>query len=239
MGSFAALAVSAPLLAAAACLIKLDDHGPVFHRQKRIGLDGRAFVIYKLRTMTVKHEMTSLNLADLNERVDGPLFKSTRDPRVTRIGRYLRASSIDELPQLWNVLSGSMSLVGPRPALPEETAQFDADLLRRLTVRPGLTGLWQIEARDNPSFNAYRRLDLHYVDNWSLLLDLNILLLRRRSSFPTHCVRCGGVNIDETGPNGRAVKGRAVKASGCPALEALPRGGWMPGVVIVDRPGRG
>ncbi len=176
VGSFAALAVSAPLLAAAACLIKLDDHGPVFHRQKRIGLDGRAFVIYKLRTMTVKHEMTSLNLADLNERVDGPLFKSARDPRVTRIGRYLRASSIDELPQLWNVLSGSMSLVGPRPALPEETAQFDVDLLRRLTVRPGLTGLWQIEARDNPSFNAYRRLDLHYVDNWSLLLDLNILL---------------------------------------------------------------
>jgi exopolysaccharide biosynthesis polyprenyl glycosylphosphotransferase len=176
VGSFLVLSISAPIILVAAGLIKLGDRGTVFHRQERIGLDGRSFVLYKLRTMTSHHGPVPFDPGELNERVDGPLFKSARDPRVTRVGRYLRATSIDELPQLWNVLSGSMSLVGPRPALPEETAQFDVDLLRRLTVRPGLTGLWQIEARDNPSFTAYRRLDLHYVDNWSLVLDLSILL---------------------------------------------------------------
>jgi exopolysaccharide biosynthesis polyprenyl glycosylphosphotransferase len=172
VGSAVALVAAAPIIAAGALLVKREDHGPAFHRQERIGMNGIPFTVYKIRTMTPdNHEA---DLSALNERT-GPLFKSSRDPRVTRIGNYLRVSSIDELPQLWNVLTGSMSLVGPRPALPSETAQFDDELLRRLTVRPGLTGLWQIEARDNPSFGAYRRLDLHYVENWSLRLDLTIL----------------------------------------------------------------
>ena len=110
-----------------------------------------------------------------NER-HGPLFKLERDPRVTRIGRFIRATSLDELPQLFNVLRGEMSVVGPRPALPSEAAQFDDRLLDRLQMPPGITGLWQVEARDNPHFGAYRRLDLFYVDNWSLNLDLVILV---------------------------------------------------------------
>ena len=111
----------------------------------------------------------------MNEREGGPLFKASNDPRVTRIGRLLRDTSIDELPQLWDVLTGRMSLVGPRFAMPKEAAQFDEELQRRTVMRPGITGLWQTEARDNPSFSAYRRLDLLYVDNWSLGLDLAIL----------------------------------------------------------------
>jgi lipopolysaccharide/colanic/teichoic acid biosynthesis glycosyltransferase len=115
------------------------------------------------------------DLAAMNERTGGPLFKASNDPRVTRIGRILRSTSIDELPQLWDVLTGRMSLVGPRFAMPKEAAQFDEELQRRTVMRPGITGLWQTEARDNPSFSAYRRLDLLYVDNWSLGLDLVIL----------------------------------------------------------------
>ena len=117
-----------------------------------------------------------VDLAVINERTDGPLFKAAHDPRVTRVGAVVRALSIDELPQLFNVFTGTMSLVGPRPALPQEVAQFDPELLRRHGVKPGITGLWQLEARDNPSFHAYRRLDLLYVDNWSIGLDLYILL---------------------------------------------------------------
>jgi lipopolysaccharide/colanic/teichoic acid biosynthesis glycosyltransferase len=113
-------------------------------------------------------------LVELNER-NGPLFKLSYDPRVTRVGRLLRAASIDELPQLFNVLRGDMSLVGPRPALPDEAAQFDPELGERTSVPPGITGLWQVEARDNPSFEAYRRLDLFYIDNWSVAMDLSIL----------------------------------------------------------------
>jgi lipopolysaccharide/colanic/teichoic acid biosynthesis glycosyltransferase len=111
-----------------------------------------------------------------NERTDGPLFKMASDPRITRVGRLLRASSLDELPQLVNVLTGSMSLVGPRPALPTEVAQFDERLKMRAQVTPGMTGLWQIEARDNPAFGPYRRLDLFYVENWSPLLDIGIIV---------------------------------------------------------------
>ena len=177
VGALFGLIVTAPLLGLAAVVVKCEDRGPVFHRQERVGKDGVVFVVTKLRTMVVDAEsVPTFDRATLNERTDGPLFKSSRDPRITRVGRFLRATSIDELPQLWNVLTGSMSLVGPRPALPEETAEFDETLLRRLTVTPGLTGLWQVEGRDNPSFNAYRRLDLYYIDNWSLFLDVAILL---------------------------------------------------------------
>jgi lipopolysaccharide/colanic/teichoic acid biosynthesis glycosyltransferase len=117
----------------------------------------------------LRHELTTLNEAD------GPLFKIRNDPRVTRVGRFLRKTSVDELPQLWNVLRGEMSLVGPRPALPEEAALWSADLRDRLRVQPGITGMWQVSGRSNTSFEEYSRLDLYYVDNWSLLTDLSIL----------------------------------------------------------------
>lgn len=175
VGALVGLAVSAPLLLLLAVVVKLDG-GPVLFRGERVGLGGRHFHAYKLRTMTWRGEPEPSQLTLLNERTDGPLFKASYDPRVTRVGRFLRATSLDELPQLLNVLSGTMSLVGPRPAIPAEVAQFDRELLRRHSVRPGMTGLWQIEARRNPSFNAYRRLDLRYVDNWSLSQDVAILL---------------------------------------------------------------
>ncbi len=167
--------LAAPVLAAAAVLIKLEDKGPVLFRQVRIGRDGKPFEILKFRTMVVDAEARLAELAATNER-RGPLFKMDHDPRITRIGRFLRATSLDELPQLLNVLNGTMSLVGPRPALPKEVAAFPAELNDRHRVRPGITGLWQVEARDNPSFEAYLRLDLFYVKNWSLPLDLLILL---------------------------------------------------------------
>ena len=125
--------------------------------------------------MTVDAESKLAELGGGNER-QGPLFKMENDPRVTRVGRFLRDSSLDELPQLWNVLRGQMSLVGPRPALPAEVVNFSSELRMREQVMPGITGLWQVEARDNPSFEAYRRLDLFYVENWSLTLDLMILV---------------------------------------------------------------
>ena len=175
IGAGAVLVFASPIVALGALLVKLEDRGPAFHRSERIGMHGKPFRVYKLRSMSPGGEVTPSTLAALNERTDGPLFKASNDPRVTRVGRYLRASSIDELPQLWNVLMGTMSLVGPRPALPTEAAQFDEEFQRRHSVRPGITGLWQVEARQNPSFNAYRRLDLRYVNDWSLLLDLSIL----------------------------------------------------------------
>jgi exopolysaccharide biosynthesis polyprenyl glycosylphosphotransferase len=170
------LVVLAPLLAAVAVGVKLTDRGPVLFRQMRVGRGGDEFAMLKFRSMRVSAEAELAQLrADHNERT-GPLFKLATDPRVTRVGRFIRAVSIDELPQLWNVLRGDMSLVGPRPALPSEVAEFPDELQARHAVRPGITGLWQVEARDNPSFDAYRRLDLFYVDNWSFLLDLVILL---------------------------------------------------------------
>jgi exopolysaccharide biosynthesis polyprenyl glycosylphosphotransferase len=175
LGAAIGLLIAAPVLLLASIAIRLEDGGPALYRQVRIGLNEQPFVVYKLRTMAL-HPDDGVDLAELNERTEGPLFKATHDPRVTRVGAVLRALSIDEIPQLFNVLSGTMSLVGPRPALPEEVAQFDPELMRRHAVKPGVTGLWQIEARDNPSFHAYRRLDLLYVDNLSIGLDLSILM---------------------------------------------------------------
>jgi exopolysaccharide biosynthesis polyprenyl glycosylphosphotransferase len=168
------LLLTAPLIAAAALAIKLTDRGPVLYRSQRVGRYGKIVMILKLRTMVPDASKMMVNVAELNERKGGPLFKATSDPRVTKIGHLLRATSIDELPQLWNVLNGTMSLVGPRPALPQEVEQFDSELMRRHEMRPGITGLWQVEARDNPSFSAYRRHDLSYVDDWSLALDMAI-----------------------------------------------------------------
>ncbi len=176
VGAVAGLVVLAPVLAAAWIAIRLERGGPALYRQVRVGLDGQPFVVYKLRTMVPEADR-GVDLAVINERTGGPLFKATNDPRVTRVGSVVRALSLDEIPQLFNVLAGTMSLVGPRPALPNEVAQFEPELLRRHDVKPGVTGLWQVEARDNPSFYAYRRLDLVYVDNWSIGLDLFILLV--------------------------------------------------------------
>ena len=170
------LPLSAPVLLLAAIAIRLEDGGPVLYRHAVIGRYGVQTEVLKLRTMVPNAAQMSDEIAEMNEREGGPLFKASNDPRVTRIGRLLRDTSIDELPQLWDVLTGRMSLVGPRFAMPKEAAQFDEELQRRRTImRPGITGLWQTEARDNPSFSAYRRLDLLYVDNWSLGLDLAII----------------------------------------------------------------
>lgn len=168
------LILSAPLLAVIAIIIKLGDRGPVIYRSVRVGRDGEPFTFLKIRTMTVGADRQLDAISESNER-NGPLYKSVRDPRRTRLGRLLEATSLDELPQLLNVLRGDMSLVGPRPALAHEVAQFDGELLDRHLMRPGITGLWQVEGRDNPSFSAYRRLDLFYLENWSLGLDLVVL----------------------------------------------------------------
>ncbi len=173
VSSLLVLALS-PILLLAAIAIKLGDRGPVIFRQQRIGIGGKPFTVFKFRTMVPGAETMITEIRGANER-QGPLFKLTSDPRRTRVGRILELASIDELPQLFNVIRGDMSLVGPRPALASEVAEFDDELLDRLNVRPGITGLWQIEARDNASFDAYRRLDLFYVENWSLTLDLAII----------------------------------------------------------------
>lgn len=171
------LAAASPVLLVAGLAVWLEDRGPVLFRQQRVGLHGRQFTVLKLRSMNVGAEQRSAEVAALNERNEGsPLFKAQKDPRVTRVGHFLRATSIDELPQLLNVLNGTMSLVGPRPALPEEAEAFDAELSARTQVRPGITGLWQVEARDNPAFGPYRRLDLFYIENWSVAFDLSILV---------------------------------------------------------------
>jgi exopolysaccharide biosynthesis polyprenyl glycosylphosphotransferase len=170
-----ALLLLSPVLLAVAIAIKLDDGAPILFSQSRVGRGGRTFGVLKFRSMMVDAESKLADLRASNDR-QGPLFKMDNDPRVTRVGRFLRDSSLDELPQLWNVLRGEMSLVGPRPALPAEAVNFSTELRMREQVMPGITGLWQVEARDNPSFEAYRRLDLFYVENWSTTLDLMILI---------------------------------------------------------------
>jgi exopolysaccharide biosynthesis polyprenyl glycosylphosphotransferase len=175
VGSLVFLVLLSPVLLAIALAIKISDHGPVFYRQERGGRGGRLFRVVKFRTMQVNADQMLDKVAHLNTR-EGALFKADDDPRVTKIGKFLRLSSLDEVPQLFNVLIGEMSLVGPRPALLTEIAQFDAELRTRDQVRPGITGLWQVEARDSPSEDAYKRLDLFYVENWSLMGDIAILL---------------------------------------------------------------
>jgi exopolysaccharide biosynthesis polyprenyl glycosylphosphotransferase len=172
--ALATILVTSPIVAAAMVAIRLDSPGPVLFRQVRVGRNGRPFQVLKLRTMVADAEARRDELLADNE-ADGPLFKMRHDPRVTRVGRFLRSSSIDELPQLWNVVRGEMSMVGPRPALPHETEAWDPLLTQRLRVTPGITGMWQVNGRSESSFEDYTRLDLYYVDNWSLLIDLAIL----------------------------------------------------------------
>jgi exopolysaccharide biosynthesis polyprenyl glycosylphosphotransferase len=158
-----------------AILIKLTSRGPVLFKQTRCGLNGRQFVMYKFRSMVDNAEQLRVELEALNE-MDGPVFKSSRDPRVTTVGRIIRRRSIDELPQLFNVLRGDMSLVGPRPPLPQEVARYQRWQRRRLSMKPGMTCLWQVSGRSEVSFEDWMKLDLTYIDNWSLMLDLKILL---------------------------------------------------------------
>ena len=174
-GALLALLVSAPVLALLAVIIKLESHGPVFYKSVRIGRGGRAFTFFKLRSMVKDADRKRHTLAHMNE-ADGPVFKIARDPRITRIGRFLRSTSLDEIPQFLNVLIGDMSLVGPRPPIPSEVSQYEPWQLRRLDVRPGITCLWQISGRSRIGFQEWMRLDLEYIKHQSLRLDLKILM---------------------------------------------------------------
>jgi exopolysaccharide biosynthesis polyprenyl glycosylphosphotransferase len=175
MGATALLVASAPLLAIAAIAIKLTSPGPVLFRQVRCGQNGRPFEMLKLRTMQLDAEARKADLKALNE-MDGPVFKIRRDPRVTSIGKYLRRWSADEIPQFWNVLKGDMSLVGPRPPVPVEVAEYATFDRRRLSMRPGITCLWQVSGRNEIGFDGWVKLDLQYIDTWSLMNDIKILL---------------------------------------------------------------
>jgi exopolysaccharide biosynthesis polyprenyl glycosylphosphotransferase len=172
--SLVGLVLLAPVWALVALLIKREDGGPVLYRQTRVGADEKKFSCYKFRSMVVDADRRLEELREANE-ADGVLFKIKDDPRVTRIGRFLRRHSIDEVPQLYNVLKGEMSLIGPRPPLPSEVERYHADLTRRLKVRPGMTGLWQVSGRSELDAEDSERLDLYYVDNWSIWHDLLIL----------------------------------------------------------------
>jgi exopolysaccharide biosynthesis polyprenyl glycosylphosphotransferase len=165
---------AAPVLLGIALAVRLSGPGPVLYRQQRVGLGGQLYTMYKFRSMVIDAEARLAALQAANEG-DGLLFKIRHDPRVTPVGRWLRRFSLDELPQLFNVLGGTMSLVGPRPPLPTEVERYDSSVRRRLLVRPGLTGLWQISGRSDLSWDDSVRLDLRYVENWSLALDVLIM----------------------------------------------------------------
>src|SRR5438067_5083383 len=173
--SLAILGIALPVITLVALAIKLTSPGSVFFKQARLGLNGRKFTLYKFRTMIEDAHERRGEVEHLNE-MTGPVFKAKSDPRVTPVGRILRRFSLDELPQLWNVLRGDMSLVGPRPPIPEEVAEYHRWHRRRLSMKPGLTCLWQISGRNNVDFDRWMQMDLQYIDNWSPSLDLKILL---------------------------------------------------------------
>lgn len=173
--SLLTLIAASPLLLTIGILVRLESPGPALYISERIGKNGRTFRCVKFRTMVQNAERRKADIAHLNER-RGNLFKITNDPRVTRVGRLLRKYSLDEIPQFFNVLRGDMSIVGPRPPLGAEVQKYNSNHLRRLNITPGITGLWQVEARQDPSFDNYISLDLAYIDNWNIWLDLNIML---------------------------------------------------------------
>jgi exopolysaccharide biosynthesis polyprenyl glycosylphosphotransferase len=173
--SFIVLAVLSPVLLALAAAVKLDSPGPVLFKQKRVGLQGRTFSILKFRSMYVDAEARLESLRAHNE-MSGPVFKMRNDPRITKVGRFIRMTSLDEFPQFWNVLRGEMSVVGPRPPLPSEVRQYKRWQRRRLSVKPGITCLWQISGRSNVDFDRWMELDLEYIDQWSLWNDIQICL---------------------------------------------------------------
>ncbi len=175
VASALALALLSPLLLLVAVAVRLDTPGPILFRQRRVGLNGRQFTLFKFRSMRADAEAERARLAARNE-MDGPVFKLRDDPRVTRVGRALRRTSVDELPQLWNVLRGEMSLVGPRPPLPDEVRRYERWQRRRLSVKPGLTCTWQVSGRSEVGFRRWMELDLAYIDGWSLWGDVRIVL---------------------------------------------------------------
>jgi len=175
MGSIVLMAIFSPIFLLIALLIRLDSPGPIIYRQVRCGLNGRKFTLYKFRSMVQGAEMKQNDLLAHNL-MNGPVFKMKNDPRVTRIGKFLRKSSLDELPQLIHVFKGDMSLVGPRPPLPEEVEKYEGWQRRKLSMKPGITGLWQVSGRNQIDFDQWMKLDLEYIDNWSLWLDFKILL---------------------------------------------------------------
>ncbi len=170
-----ALSILSPLLLAVAIAVKVDSRGPVFYHSERIGKKGRVFRCTKFRTMVRDAENRRADVMHMNER-DGVLFKISNDPRITRLGRFLRKYSLDELPQFFNVLRGEMSIVGPRPPIASEVREYKLSHLRRLDVTPGITGLWQVQGRQDPSFDSYISLDVTYIENWSIWLDLKIIV---------------------------------------------------------------
>lgn len=172
--SFLGVLVLSPLFIIIAIIIKITSKGPVFFSQKRVGKDGKEFDMYKFRSMVINAEELKEKLAAQNE-MSGPMFKMKDDPRVTKVGKFIRKTSIDELPQLWNVLKGDMSLVGPRPSLPKEVAQFEDWMYRRLEVKPGLTCYWQVSGRNNIDFEDWMKLDIKYVDERSTWIDIKLI----------------------------------------------------------------
>lgn len=172
--SLLALVILSPLLLIVAIVIKIESKGPIIFSQKRIGLNGQEFKMYKFRSMVVNAEELKEKLAKKNE-MSGPMFKIKDDPRITKVGKFIRKTSIDELPQLINIVKGDMSLVGPRPSLPKEVAKFEPWMLDRLNVKPGLTCFWQVSGRNNIDFIEWMKLDLKYVDERSFLLDLKLI----------------------------------------------------------------
>lgn len=164
-----------PFMLAIALAIKLDDGGPVFFKQTRVGRNGRLFKCLKYRTMVINAEELQEKMMDLNEQ-DGPVFKIRNDPRITRVGKFLRKTSLDELPQFINVIMGDMSIVGPRPPIPSEVKQYKRELNRRLSINPGITCTWQVSGRNKISFEKWMEMDMEYIDNWSLMLDFIIIL---------------------------------------------------------------
>ena len=172
--SFVGILVLSPLFIIIAIIIKFTSKGPVFFSQKRVGRNGKEFDMYKFRSMVVNAEELKEKLAAQNE-MSGPMFKMKDDPRVTKVGKFIRKTSIDELPQLWNVLKGDMSLVGPRPSLPKEVAQFEDWMHKRLDVKPGLTCYWQVSGRNNIDFEDWMKLDIRYVEEKNLWIDIKLI----------------------------------------------------------------
>lgn len=174
IGAGSGLFLLSPVIAIVACAVKFTSNGPIFFSQKRVGKNGQLFDMYKFRSMVVNAEELKEKLAHQNE-MSGPMFKMKDDPRVTKVGKFIRKTSLDELPQLWNVLKGDMSLVGPRPSLPKEVKQFEKWMYKRLTVKPGLTCYWQVSGRNNIDFEDWMKLDISYVEDRNLWIDIKLI----------------------------------------------------------------
>lgn len=174
IGAGSGLLLLSPVIAIVSCAVKFTSKGPIFFSQKRVGKNGQLFDMYKFRSMVVNAEELKEKLANQNE-MSGPMFKMKDHPRVTKVGKFIRKTSLDELPQLWNVLKGDMSLVGPRPSLPKEVKQFEKWMYKRLTVKPGLTCYWQVSGRNNIDFEDWMKLDISYVEDRNLWIDIKLI----------------------------------------------------------------